>query len=324
MYSGRDIVYCILTTSTTLYFYKRDSAPDTQGIKTSFELGTKLKSYDEQYRYNIFESIASKNILTMSGQAAGIGCFSSTVVNSINEFDSLFDYENFIIRMEKNEVVGLPELLGAKYYVSKEKSGNIIDKILVDDKIYYIIEKSACPIGYKVDSYIYESELKSIEKSKRGIALLSSVVINQEDENKIKKIIDKTEITSIDFGKPIDEYVSANVELAVTEFDRSSKGFTCKSNYNSDSLIYFTVPYDSGWTAIVDGKETNIISSGGMMLLPVSAGNHNIEFVYHTPGFKLGTIISIVSITAYVAWILAEVVYKKRKDKLVNKTDKGE
>ncbi|MBF1004044.1 MAG: YfhO family protein, partial [Lachnospiraceae bacterium] len=57
---------------------------------------------------------------------------------------------------------------------------------------------------------------------------------------------------------------------------------------------YFTVPEDGGWSASVDGKPVSILRSGGMMLIPVPAGNHQILCTYLTPGFTMGCILTIM------------------------------
>ena len=60
------------------------------------------------------------------------------------------------------------------------------------------------------------------------------------------------------------------------------------------------------------------------MLLPVDEGEHDIEFVYSTTGFKLGFIISAISISAYVLLIVFKTMYKSRKKKVISGLSKGE
>ena len=68
----------------------------------------------------------------------------------------------------------------------------------------------------------------------------------------------------------------------------------CVTGYDKDTYVYFSVPNDEGWTATIDGEKTEIINSGGMMLIKVPAGNHNVEFKYFTPWLKIGTIIAVL------------------------------
>ena len=64
----------------------------------------------------------------------------------------------------------------------------------------------------------------------------------------------------------------------------------------SSKLLCLTIPYEKGWRAYVDGKETEIIKTNYMYSgVLLEAGGHEIELIYHTPGFRTGIIISLVS-----------------------------
>ena len=61
---------------------------------------------------------------------------------------------------------------------------------------------------------------------------------------------------------------------------------------------------DDGWEAKIDGQKTDIIESGGMMLINIPAGHHAIECSYVTPGYSSGLIISIISLLLYLGiWV---------------------
>ena len=90
--------------------------------------------------------------------------------------------------------------------------------------------------------------------------------------------------------------VNQNIDNRVQEFTRTDKGFVCKTDYESEECVYFTVPYEKGWKAYIDGEVTGLIESGAMMLIKVPAGKHGIEFVHETEGFKIGIFISCVSL----------------------------
>ncbi len=90
----------------------------------------------------------------------------------------------------------------------------------------------------------------------------------------------------------------------MNDFELDDNGFRASTHYKNDSFVYFSVPYDEGWKASIDGDYCNIIQSGGMMLIEVPAGNHMIEFYYSTPGYRAGVIITVMSIAVYVAYLL--------------------
>ncbi|KFN04134.1 multidrug transporter [Bacillus clarus] len=73
-------------------------------------------------------------------------------------------------------------------------------------------------------------------------------------------------------------------------------------NSSKDGLLYLSVPYSKGWTIKVDGKETEFTKANSAFIgVPITKGAHIIEMNYVTPYFKLGMIISIVSLIICLA-----------------------
>lgn len=306
------MIFSIVTTGSTLYFYKRNST-EPKEYYTQLKLGASLPENDSQYRYDL-----SDNVLTMTGKAAGLSSFSSTVSAGIIEFDLLFDYYDWVIRMNKNSVYGLSELLGGKYTVSEQltEADRLIDTVKVDGKTYYVTEKTACPIGFRVDNYITTESLSSVDLQKRAQVLMSSAVVSSDDIKKVKSILSEFVPDDTKNIGELDSSIAATVENAVDGFKRNGRGFICESSYSRDSFIYYTVPYDKGWTVYVDGEKAEIINSGGMILLPVSQGKHHIEFSYSTPYFKIGLLISISAWIVFIGLAVLNKVYEKTKAKV--------
>ena len=70
---------------------------------------------------------------------------------------------------------------------------------------------------------------------------------------------------------------------------------------NTGKVLCLSMPYANGWTAYVDGEETELVKVNGMYTgLLLEAGDHEIELRYSTPGLKLGIAISFVSIAFYI------------------------
>lgn len=76
-------------------------------------------------------------------------------------------------------------------------------------------------------------------------------------------------------------------------------------NSKKDGLLYLSVPYSKGWTIKVDGKETEFTKANSAFIgVPITKGAHIIEMTYVTPYFKLGMIISIISLIICVALLV--------------------
>lgn len=99
--------------------------------------------------------------------------------------------------------------------------------------------------------------------------------------------------------------------LNVTEYDDTEiKGTITAAE---DCVMYTSIPYDGGWKAYIDGKETEVKSiKDAFVCVPLSAGEHTVELKYCPPGFVAGTAISLVSIALFVLlWIFMPKLVKK-------------
>lgn len=81
---------------------------------------------------------------------------------------------------------------------------------------------------------------------------------------------------------------------------------------SEEKLLVMGIPYQNGWTAYVDGKETKIqkvnYMFSGLFLEP---GEHSIEFRYKLPGIKLSLILTGIGIIIFITALTVR--YKKRK-----------
>lgn len=67
-------------------------------------------------------------------------------------------------------------------------------------------------------------------------------------------------------------------------------------------LLVLNIPYAKGWSAYVDGEETEMIRSNLMFsAIDLEEGNHEIRLEYRTPGLRLGICISCVALMILIA-----------------------
>ena len=294
-----------------IYRYKMEEET-TQEVMTYFHIADQLEEFDSQYRYE-FEYW--DNYYPFASDVGGVGSFTSTSSNSRYVFEDLFDYSHPGFSMNKNAITGLPQLLGSKYVMKNnaDSSEKVIKEFAVDKQKMVITERPACPIGFKVNFYILKDDLMDIKKKKRGIALLNAAVIEKKDENLVVSAAKKITKKEIDFDEDIIHAINRADEQRVLDFEKNSTGFKCVSDYDEESLVYFSVPEEKGWIVTIDGENTEFIDSGGMILLKVPAGKHNIDFTFFTPGFREGRNISIISFAIFIILAVIEGIRKKQR-----------
>ena len=81
-----------------------------------------------------------------------------------------------------------------------------------------------------------------------------------------------------------------------------------------DGILYFSIPYEKGWTVYVDGRKARTTPVLNAMLgAEVSAGDHEIELKYSPEGFRPGLIVSGSSLLLFVLFALSDMRRKKKK-----------
>lgn len=75
-----------------------------------------------------------------------------------------------------------------------------------------------------------------------------------------------------------------------------------EGTYNAEKQtdLVLSIPYDKGWSAIIDGKEVALSPAfgGGMSQIQVPEGSHRIEMRFRSPGFTVGCAVSIAALAA--------------------------
>lgn len=63
------------------------------------------------------------------------------------------------------------------------------------------------------------------------------------------------------------------------------------------ATVFTSIPYEEGWTVLVDGQEVNCYAwKDAFLAFDVGIGMHELEFSYLPPGFKEGLILSILGV----------------------------
>ena len=99
----------------------------------------------------------------------------------------------------------------------------------------------------------------------------------------------------------ITEGVKALSREMVTDEVIGMNTVTAKIDVDGDRLLAFSIPYSEGWTAYVDGKETELKQANVMyMALEIGKGSHDIRLVYETPYLMTGFYLSIAGIILFI------------------------
>ncbi|MCR5060768.1 MAG: YfhO family protein [Saccharofermentans sp.] len=117
------------------------------------------------------------------------------------------------------------------------------------------------------------------------------------------------ELTEENFRNVIDTL--SDQQLEVTSY--SSTGVKGNVYAENDGILFLSIPYSEGWSAVVDGEKTEITPIGDAFIgLDLTKGDHTIELSYIPEGFGIGLLISIVMVAVMTGVsFAAEMVRKK-------------
>ena len=87
---------------------------------------------------------------------------------------------------------------------------------------------------------------------------------------------------------------------------------------SEDGLFYTSIPYEEGWTAVVDGKEVEITPVGGSLLaFPLLKGSHEIKLYYYPKGFWPGFVVTAICLLTFAGLCAYTYIIKKKKKSTV-------
>lgn len=171
------------------------------------------------------------------------------------------------------------------------------------------------PMGFTYDYYITEESYETTVKNTRANLLIRALVLSEEDAETYGKYLEKLPEAKLD-DLWYDTYVSDCADRrasACSTFQMTNSGFHAEITLKKDDLVFFSVPYDDGFTAYVNGEETEVIRvDEGLMAVLAPAGENTIDFVYQADGYSLASKVSLAALAAFVLYA-GYFVWKKKK-----------
>ncbi|WP_242964965.1 YfhO family protein [Scatolibacter rhodanostii] len=166
---------------------------------------------------------------------------------------------------------------------------------------YYI------PMGFTYEYYISRSDFDALSESQRELVMLKAIVLEDYQIERLSGIL-----------KPLPQKEKVYTQEAYFEdcqkrakescysFHYTNTGFTAEIQSSRSNLVFFSVPYESGWSAEVNGEKQLIEKTNvGFMSVQVPQGEKVvIEFTYQTPGLVAGVVLTLSAMIALVAYLV--------------------
>lgn len=293
-------IFAIATTVYTCGLYQRFDNKDSYSYQNRINMLNEIgKDINDSYRV-----LTSEDNISMIGEFKGINSFISTISGSIPEFWEALGLEKVIFSPEGPD--GTNELLSVGYYLTQneDNNGKLVKAYEEGSEKYYLYQmENSLNIGFCYDSYIVRSEFERLEPSVRALTMLRTLVIDDAYEQEVSKCLKKDSISICEklTKEDIPDLVSAHKKENVYDFYTGADKFGCRIEVDSPKYVFFSVPFDKEWSAVVNGNNVDILNVNGLMAVPVETGENMIEIKYNNNLLKC---VIVVSVVFWVIWIV--------------------
>ncbi len=288
---------------------------------------------DSEFRIDVYDGVDN------TGMYLGIptiNAFHSVVSSSIMDFYDYVGVERSVASRPDTDVPAIRSLLSVKYLLNRTDGDSFIDengdtimpkyKYVKTSGNYYVYEnENYVPYGFSYDYYMNYDFCDDYSKSNRSHLMLKAILLTDEQIKKYGQYM--TDISTL---KSSGTYTTGNIKLSFTDdamavdsaalretaadyFSIDNNGFTAKVKRDKKSLVFFSVPFDEGWTATVNGKAVDVEKVNvGFMAVAVDKGESEIRFTYKNTGLGLGINITLGASLIFIIYILCSMLYIKK------------
>ena len=168
-------------------------------------------------------------------------------------------------------------------YTSNTKIDNIKLRYGSEDKTFKAIKKK-----YILDLGYHEAGSYLTLTSENGEDL--NLVVYSVDEDVLGKFTDRLSQQTM----TVDSYDETHMNGHIT--------------VTTPGELVLSIPYEPGWTLLVDGKEAAIdLFEDTMISTYLTEGEHTIALSYYPEGFNAGILITVISLVIFIGlWVLVQ------------------
>ena len=268
---------------------------------------------------------------------SSINAFHSVVPASIMEFYEYIGIERSVGSRPESDYYALRPLLSVKYLLNRIDGDSFIDKTTKETAMegytyidsqsgYYVyLNDNYVPYGFSYDYYMTEEFCDSYTNINKADLMLKALLLTDEQIAKYSHLFTNIEYfegntDDVEAGRTLyfdyDSYAYDCLKLretSATYFETDKNGFTAKVTRDRENLVFFSIPYDEGWSATVNGKPCQIEKvNKGFMAVLVPEGESEIRFNYQTPGLKIGLLITLGSAIVLLVYLIVFLILNRR------------
>ena len=212
----------------------------------------------------------------------------------------------------------LISLTAGKYSMSKTPSPQILafgyDSLAKFGDVYLYRNNYALPLGMATDVTLDENSFKTLSQGQRDLFLMKGCVVSNEDKE--LATFNKYNLTDTALPPTLDLYFKSARSMSHDSFvisqfkENDIKGSVVVT---SPKILFFTIPFDEGWKATVNGIAAKLYRVDcGMTGLKIGSGTNKVELQFEPRYMKNGALISLIGILVFSGLLYANRSYLRK------------
>ncbi len=310
---------CLVSSCAMIYFGIGLGAYPTYYVNYAIKGGSEITLEEPENQFFRVDISEDYDNYPMLWGYSNMRCFHSIVPTSLMDFYDEIGITRDVASRADHKAFPLRALFNVKYYFDKafsDKADTYSYQLdmpgftyLKKENGFYIYENEAyIPMGVAYDRYVSEEAIDSVTALTKEKTMLKALILNDAQIAKYQGILEKmpdSEKYSLD-DNSYTEYCREVAETRTCDtFSYDSYGFTATITLDHPQLVFFSVPYESGWTATVNEKEVDVEKVDyGFMAVRCEDGDNTIEFHYHTPGLREGLFLSADGLALLIIYLI--------------------
>ena len=252
--------------------------------------------------------------------------FGSTAAPSILSFYPALGVKRDVRSQPELENYALRGLLSVKYLITTPAHQSDFLAVADDGWSYYdtldgftLYENvNYVPMGFTYDYYLTEDAYESTITVTRSNLLMRALVLSEEDAAAYGQYLTElpaAELNDLTYDRYVQDCADRRAS-ACSVFQMTNSGFHAEITLDTANLVFFSVPYDDGFTATVNGRKADILRvDEGLMAVLCPAGESTIDFVYQPAGIRLSKAVTRTALVVFAAYTVYFVWDDRKKRK---------
>jgi len=224
------------------------------------------------------------------------------------KINNAFEVQNYILKT----MLKTKDTYFEPYGMERVDDNNFKIDVINDKDLYLVVPITIMDKDSKVDIYLNDELVKTYKYGVGGIFRVDNQYENTVVDLKIQANEDEkiVYVPSIYYFNN-DSFLEAIAELKKNQLEvveHKKNRLKGKVTVTEDKKVLFTtIPYEKGWTVLVDGKKTDYHKIFDAFIgLDLEVGEHELEFKFISPLFSVGLLISIIATILFSLYLKYE------------------